>query len=355
MRVTGNLLQSRSAYRFPPLTAALMNAGKALRRLLLGSLTLLVLLLLTLIVAAVLGISINAAPWRHSIATKASTLIGRPVTLDGPLRLTIGLRPELTVGGIAVANPPGFSSVQLATLGRAHLLVELWPLLRDEISVLAVEAEDVHVRLEQAADGRVNWNLALPAKGAANEPQASVAKPVRLEQIDRFTLKRIDVEFLSGGTTRSFALDELNGHGARGKPVGITLKGRVEKSFPYTVTLNGGSLADLYERDRAWPLQVGLEFAGTALNVSGTVTNPVANPVADIVFGMGTQDLSELERLLQTHLPPVGATAPSGRITCGGARLNISDLRGVMGRSTLEGTLAFDLRGAKPRMSGELR
>src|SRR3954471_8401804 len=143
MRVTGNLLQSRSAYRFPPLAAALMNAGKALRRLLLGSLTLLVLLLLTLIVAAVLGISISAAPWRHSIATKTSALIGRPVTLDGPLRLTIGLRPELTVGGIAVANPPGFSSPQLATLGRAHMLVELWPLLRDEISVLAVDAQDV--------------------------------------------------------------------------------------------------------------------------------------------------------------------------------------------------------------------
>ena len=332
-----------------------MNVRRVLRRLLLGSLGLLVLLLLALVLAAVLGVSINAAPWRQPIAAKASALIGRPVTLEGPLRLTVGLRPELTIGGIAVTNPPGFSAPNLATLGRVHMLVELWPLLRDEISVLAVDAEDVHVRLEQAADGRVNWNFALPSKGAASEPQPHVAQPVRLEQIDRLTLKRIEVDFVSGGTTRSFALDELNGQGARGKPVAVTLKGRVEKSFPYTVTVNGGSLADLYERDKPWPLQVGLEFAGTALNVSGAVTNPMTNPAASMLFGMGTQDLSEVERLLQARLPPLGATALSGHVTWAGGQLNIADLRGVMGRSTLEGTLAFDLRGARPRLNGQLR
>ena len=66
-------------------------------------------------------------------------------------------------------------------------------------------------------------------------------------------------------------------------------------------------------------------------------------------------DVAELERLLQTRLPPVGATALSGRVTWAGGRLNIADLRGVMGKSTLEGELAFDLRGAKPRMTGTLR
>ena len=93
-----------------------MNVRRVLRRLLLGSLGLLVLLLLALVLAAVLGVSINAAPWRQPIAAKASALIGRPVTLEGPLRLTVGLRPELTIGGIAVTNPPRFSAPNLATL-----------------------------------------------------------------------------------------------------------------------------------------------------------------------------------------------------------------------------------------------
>ena len=145
-----------------------MKTRKVIVRLLLGAFGLLIVLILALVLAAVFGISINAAPWRQPIAFKASALFGRQVTLEGPLRMTLGLRPELIVGGIVIANPPGFSSPQFATLGRAHMRLNLWPLLRNEISVLAVEAEDVHVRLEQAADGRVNWNFALPVKDTAS-------------------------------------------------------------------------------------------------------------------------------------------------------------------------------------------
>jgi uncharacterized protein involved in outer membrane biogenesis len=332
-----------------------MNVRKIIRRVLVGTALLIVLLVVAFVMAAIFGISINAAPWRQPIAMKASAIIGRPVSLEGPLRLTVGLRPELTVGGISVANPPGFSAPQLATLGRAHLLVELWPLLRDEISVLAVDAENVRVRLEQAPDGRVNWNFSLPIKSNEAHPEQSAGKPVRLEQIDRFTLKHIDVDLVSGGTTRSFALDELNGQGARGKPIAIALKGRVEKSFPYTVTVKGGVLADLYQTDKPWPVQLDLEFVGTAVHIDGTVTNPMTNPATQLLFGVGTQDLSQLERLFQTHFPPVGATGLSGRVTWAAGHLAVSDLRGVMGQSTLEGELAFDLRTAKPRLSGRLR
>jgi uncharacterized protein involved in outer membrane biogenesis len=331
-----------------------MNARTVIRRSLLGLAVLAGLLVAALVVAAVLGISINAGPWREAIAEKATALIGRPVRLEGPLRLTVGLRPELTVVGITIANPPGFASPQFASLGRAHLLVELWPLLRDEISVIAVEAEDVKMRLEQAADGRVNWNFALAA-APAEQPQQVRSKPVRLEQIQRFTLRRIDAEFRSGGATRSFALDELNGQGARGQPLSIVMKGRAEKTFPYRVTIDGGSLHDLYRPDQPWPVQIGLEFAGTALNISGTLTNATTNAAAQVVFGMGAQDLSELERLLQTTFPPVGATGLSGRVTWAAGMLRIAELRGAMGRSTLEGELAFDLHGAKPRMKGALR
>ena len=83
-----------------------MKVRKIIRRVLVGTALLIVLLVFAFVIAAIFGISINAAPWRQPIAAKASAIIGRPVTLEGPLRLRVGLRPELTVGGIAVANPP---------------------------------------------------------------------------------------------------------------------------------------------------------------------------------------------------------------------------------------------------------
>src|SRR5215813_8457715 len=227
LRSCRKLLQSCSAYL---VDTRRMKARTILGRLLLGTALSLALLVLGLMLAAVLGISINAAPWRAAIAVKATALLGRSVTLEGPLRLTIGLRPELTVGGIVVANPPGFSSPQFATLGRAHMLVELWPLLRNEIRVLEMNAEDVHVRLEEAADGRVNWSFSLLSAGNGTQTHRRTEQRVRMEEIDRFALKRIEVELIRDGTTRSFALDELDGQARAGKPIAVTLHGRVEKS-----------------------------------------------------------------------------------------------------------------------------
>jgi AsmA family protein len=108
---------------------------------------------LTGLVISVLGISISAAPWRGAIAQAASEALGRQVTLQGPLELIPTLRPTLTVGGIRIANPPGFSTPEFASLGRAHMRLELLPLLRNEIRIVDIDAEDVRVRLEQRADG----------------------------------------------------------------------------------------------------------------------------------------------------------------------------------------------------------
>ena len=69
---------------------------------------------------------------------------------------------------------------------------------------------------------------------------------------------------------------------------------------------------------------------------------------------MGTEDLSQIERLLQTSLPKVGATGLSGVVHWEPGKVRIAPLNGVMGRTTLEGQLAFDYTGKRPRVSGEL-
>ena len=117
---------------------------------------------LTALVVGVLGIIVSAAPWRGPIAQAATEALGRQVTLQGPLELIPTIRPTLTVGGIRVANPPGFSTPEFASLGRARMRLELLPLLRREIRIVEIDAEDVRVRLEQRADGHANWEFSLP-------------------------------------------------------------------------------------------------------------------------------------------------------------------------------------------------
>src|SRR5262249_38217583 len=131
---------------------------------------------------------------------------------EGPLALIPTLRPTLRVGGVRIANPPGFSGPQFASLGQARLRLELLPLLRSEIRVVKVEAEDVRVRLEEAADRRVNWDFGTSAPTPASpQPAASAAAPVRIEAIASVALRNINVEYVRGGRSRYFALDEMIG------------------------------------------------------------------------------------------------------------------------------------------------
>lgn len=335
----------------------MLKPRKLLRWSLYGVAALVGLVIAVPLFAALYGISVSAAPWRSSIAQAATRALGREVTLEGPLQLIVSLQPTLTVGGIRLANPPGFSVAEFAALGRARLRLELLPLLHRELRVMEVSAEDVRLRLEQLADRRANWQFALPPAAASPAPTAGADRidQVRLEAISRIAFQRINLEYVAKGTSRFFALDELVGAASLGSPIFLTLRGTVEKTFPYTVTISAGSLAALYAPDKPWPLELHLEFAGTALQVSGSIKGALGNPAANVVFGLGTEDLSELERLLQTKFPPVGATALSGRVQWEAGRLQVSNLRGVMGASTLDGELAFDLTAAKPRLTGELR
>jgi uncharacterized protein involved in outer membrane biogenesis len=336
----------------------MVKPRKVLRWSLTGVGALLVVLVALPLLAALIGITISAAPWRASIAQAATDALGRAVTLEGPLELHLSLRPWLRVGGIRIANPPGFGAPDFASLGAAKLRLELRPLLRYQLRVMEVSADDVRVRLEKLPDGRANWQFALaPSAHAPDQPTPSAGgtRKVKLEAISRVAFQHINLEYVANGTSRYFALDEAIGEGAYGSPVALTLRGSVEKTFPYTLAINGGTLSALYASDQAWPLDIHLDFVGTELQVTGSIKGALTNPTVDVLFGLGTENLAELERLLQAKFPPVGATALSARIEWGGQRLRVSNLRGVMGASELEGDLAFDLTSAKPRLSGELR
>ncbi len=312
-------------------------------------------LVLTVVLVSALGISVTAARWRGPIAHAATQALGRQVTLEGPLTLIPTLRPTLTVGGVRVANPPGFSAPEFARLGAAHIRLELLPLLRNEIRIVEVDAEDVRIRLEHAADGRANWDFSSPPSVPEQpQPAAGPGNPVRLEAISSIGFRRINLEYVTGGGSRYFALDEMVGEGAAGKPISLTLRGAVEKSFPYTIGIKGGPVSGLNSPDKPWPFTLHLEFAGTALELSGSIKDPLGHSAADITFGLGTQNLAELERLLQTKLPPVGATGLSGHVQWDGGRLRISGVNGVMGESTLQGELGLDLTATQPRLTGEL-
>jgi hypothetical protein len=157
---------------------------------------------LALVAAAFIGIGIDAQRWREPVAAALSRALGREVRLDGPARLTLSLRPDIRVGDIRIANPPGFDSPDFGRIGELHLSVELLPLLRGETRVRELHGRDVTVRLARSSDGRGNWIFGARAPDAAARPPADLA---RLD-VHRVALENVLIEYVGAGETRRFEL-----------------------------------------------------------------------------------------------------------------------------------------------------
>ena len=313
----------------------------------------LVALLLAIVTIAILGVSLDVSRWRDTIAARASAVIGRPVTLEGPIELELGRESALHVAGVRILNPPGFGAPELATLGEARARIDLMEALRGRLRVHSIEAADGHVRLERAADGRANWAPPTSTPRASPEPASSASPPVTIE-IERMSIRNFAFEYHDerSGVHQSLDLDELAGVGKWSEPLKLTLRGNVARSFPYTIAIEGGSARLLQEGREAWPFTLDLEFLGTRLHAGGTLD--VNRSAARFDFGAGTEDLEQVGRFLQTRLPASGAAALTGTVSATASAVEVKDLHGVLGASELTGGLVLTLGGARRRVSGEL-
>ena len=86
------------------------------------------------------------------------------------------LRPSLKVGGVHIANPPGFSQPEFASLGEARLQIDLPARCAAVVRVHEIGANEVRARFEQSADGRAQLGLRGRAPPQGHR-EASAARP----------------------------------------------------------------------------------------------------------------------------------------------------------------------------------
>lgn len=331
---------------------------RRLVRLVLGTVAgILGLLVAALAYVAFVGVTLDASFLRGELAGAFSQALRREVRFDGPAQLEISGEPWLRIGGLHVADPGGFQSGTLASLGEARLAVDLWQLLRKRVHIRELSGSGLRVKLVQQRDGSNNWKFDFP-RAAEPEPAApssdttAAAKDAALMlDIRKVTLDQLAVEYVGrDGRSHFFDLAKLEGSSPQGEPLRVTMRGAVEKSFPYDVAFTGGPLSALIGSSQPWPMKLRVEFLSTVLNLDGHVQGTGGA----LDFSMGTENLSELERLLQDTFPKVGATAIACHVKFDPTRVEVTKLTGVMGRTSLRGELTFDNRGERPALTGRL-
>ncbi|MBI1397905.1 MAG: AsmA family protein [Betaproteobacteria bacterium] len=306
---------------------------------------------------AFVGVTVDASLLRDPIASAFSDALHREVRFDGPAEIEISGEPWLRIGGLHVANPGGFGNGTLASLGEVRLAVDLWQLLQHRVHIRELSGSDVTVRLVTAPDGSNNWTFQFPKRTPApaatpdGAPKRTARDAALMLDIRKVSLRHVTAEYVArDGTSHFFDLDSLAGEARQGEQMQLTMQGRVEKSFPYSVSFTGGPLSALIGSAAPWPMTLRLEFLSTVLNLRGDVRGTSG----DVDFALGTADLSELARLLQTTFPKVGASALAGHVKFDAQHVAVTGLTGVMGATSMRGTIAFDSSGPRPKVTGDL-
>ena len=242
----------------------------------------LMLLLLALAAPVVGGVglwAIDAGYWRGLLIRHVEAAIGRKLEITGPLSVSWGLRPTITVEGLKLANAPWAAAPTLVEVRRLELQLELLSLLRGSPEIDRLSLIEPSLELETSAGGKQNWDLADSAT-SSGQPASAVASSSPI--IRQATVEKGTIRYLAGDsgaiTTVRVARGTVQGEDSDGSAkvdlhgevddVAASLAGRLAQASAVLVgALDEVALADLTAR-------LGdTELTGTAtLNWAGEQT-----------------------------------------------------------------------------------
>src|SRR5258707_9098380 len=112
---------------------------------------------LLLVAAVVYVMSIDFDRYRPLLAERVKAATGRDFAIAGRLDLALSLTPTLTVSNVRLANPPGFSRPDMATIAKLEAQVALWPLLSRRVEIKRFDLSGADIIVETDAKGNGNW------------------------------------------------------------------------------------------------------------------------------------------------------------------------------------------------------
>ncbi len=152
---------------------------------------------------AVVLIGARTGMARRMIAGWVTESAGLPATID---TLQVGFlpRPSLDIGGLAIAQPPGFSPKPIVEVGHIRASIP-WGSLFGPTSIATLSISDVTARLEVANNGETNWSK---LGATAGETDAEPANPAW--SIGKLDLERGTVEYEDRPADSRWQLTAIN-------------------------------------------------------------------------------------------------------------------------------------------------
>jgi AsmA protein len=282
------------------------------RSLRLGLVAIAVIVVLAIGAAAVAVARFDPNSLKPRIIEAVKRATGRDLSLNGTIGLKVSLSPTLRVTDVALANPPGFSRPQMATLHGLELQLGLLPLLAGRYEIDKLALIDPEIRLETDTAGHLNWQLTPQASPAAPGGTQVAPEPGEKKRtvvsIDSITVQNGSVIYRDDrtGAETTLGLQQLEADAASPESP-LHVKGDASyNGTAFNVVADTGSLARLQDAaaTSAWPVRLTLTAVGAKLAAEGTFTQPLLAKGYHLAVNGTIPDLAGLTPLLNGYQPP---------------------------------------------------
>jgi AsmA family protein len=298
-----------------------------------------------IVVATVAGFAaaVQAGFLRNTFLHLVSVRAGRPITVNGTLRIELlSWTPSITAERVVIGNPHWMPPGRMAEIGSLSLVFEV-PRRHHRFGVDSLSMNSASLHLVRDALGRANWQWSDPTLPYANTKLAivrSLAVPhahVSLED-DRRHLKFDGIASAegppAGAQVRIWGEGDLNGH-------------------PASFEIKSDSLASA-SHQRPYHFSYTEHSSGSHLEGEGVLPRPFDFNALESTFQAGGEDLQDLYYLVGVHMINTGPYRLTGKLERDALRFNFSDLSVYSGQSDLRGSIGIDSTRARPQLDVRL-
>ncbi len=322
--------------------------------------------LLVLVVGGAMAAVVFLVPpefYKQKIEEQVSTMLGRELRIEGPVSLKIWPSLQARAQNVTLANPPGFSSPDFATMKVMRASVALIPLFSKRVEINEFTLVEPKIVLEKRRDGAVNWAIGNTERAAerANANAGFERKPGALPleaSLGEVRLIDGDIQIIDNIKDRTQHLSAVNldlSMPALDAP--MTAKGKLAlNGTAYALDGSLGGLKPFLEGEQT-PLTLKLDNALFSVNFDGAFDQSTKIAARGELV-LRVPSVRKLAAAAGSILPDApgayGAFVVSGLARANTKRLSFKEAQLSFDNITGTGSFGAIFAGAKPRLSGNL-
>jgi len=243
---------------------------------------------------------------KGGVEASAKAALGREIKIDGPVVFEFSDWPAIEIQNVYVANVPDAFQPVFLKAGYARLQIGLFPLLKGDIQIGEITAENVILNLENDAQGQPNWIFETEQDGTpgptptGNTPEMIPAeadkKYISFGGLHNLALKKIAASYHDASLNKTihFKLDRLDGEASPGKPIKLDFTGNVQKNS-YDFQFQGDSIGKLLSGgEEPWQFKLAGNVAGKKIMAEGDMAMRDNEPAANLEFEIMDIDVGDI-------------------------------------------------------------